>query len=253
MGRITAVLLSLLLLAGCKEALYSKMTLVEANEMVAVLQAAGISVSRTEDKDGLFAVNVSKNNVGAAFVMLKSEGLPREKFDNIGQVFESRNIVGTPFEEKARYSYALSQELSRTISEIAEVESARVHVVLPDEPRFNQEPEGASASVVIYHTANMQAEENASKIKSILAHAVPDLRYDRISLAFFQKPELSVVKQVPQGPVAAANAASSITSLESRLPLPGADIWIIGNLLILLVLGGLVLRMLGVRRRNRGS
>lgn len=179
------MLASFLMIAGCKEVLYSNLEEVEANQMVAVLQAADIAADRSKDTDGIYQISVEKNQIGASVLLLQNEGLPRKKFVSLGQIFADTGIVGTPFEERARFMHALNQELADTISSIDGVREARVHIVLPETARFDREGKSASAAVAIYYRSAFDAQTIVPTIKTMMAHSVPELNYDDVAISLF--------------------------------------------------------------------
>jgi len=129
--RAGACLALVVLLAGCYVDLYSKLSEAEANEMVAFLQRKEISAARAVAKDGTITLRVDDNDFSNAVVLLNEAGLPRHKFATMGEVFADTKLISSPTEERARLVFAISEELSRTLSEIDGVVSARVHLVLP--------------------------------------------------------------------------------------------------------------------------
>ena len=104
----------------------------EANEVLAALLKADIAAEKTAGKEGMVGVRVDATQVGRALEVMRENGLPRERFAGMGQVFKKEGLISSPLEERARYIYALSQELSNTLSKIDGVLAARVHVVLPE-------------------------------------------------------------------------------------------------------------------------
>lgn len=174
-----------LAIAGCKEVLYSNLDEIEVNQMVAVLQAADVAADRSQDADGFYAIHVEKAQIGAAVLLLQNEGYPRQKFANLGQIFADTGIVGTPFEERARFMHALNEELAMTISSIDGVREARVHIVLPEAARFDREGKVATAAVAIYHQEGFDAQTIVPTVKTMMAHSVPELTYDQVSVSLF--------------------------------------------------------------------
>ena len=77
---------------------------------------------------------------------------------------------------------ALSQELSRTVSEIDGVLSARVHLVLPENDPLRQQLVPSSASVFIRHQAQFRLNDLIPQVKLLVANGVAGLSYDKVSV-----------------------------------------------------------------------
>jgi len=172
---------SLLLLAGCKTELFASLPENEANEVVGLLMEAGMPASKVT-KDGGSAIMVEERDFARAVALLKQHGLPRKQFQNIGEVFQQNGLVSSPMQERARFLWALGQELSSTISQIDGVLTARVQVVLPDNDLMRREPSPSSASVFIRHDARSQAAKLVPQIKALVAGSVEGLSYDKVSV-----------------------------------------------------------------------
>jgi len=198
-----------LALAGCKEVLFSELDQTEANEMVAVLAAEDIPATRERDKDGVYAILVGADSIPIATTLLRRAGYPRPQFDTLGQVFSDEGIAGTPFEEHIRYIYALNEELSRTISTINGIQSARVFITAPPKGRYEDTAPPASASVTINYEDSFDPAAQVSKIKTVIAHSVPNIAYDDVAVALFREAG-PTVQPVAAPPAPAIIQASSL-------------------------------------------
>ncbi|MBO4227533.1 type III secretion system inner membrane ring lipoprotein SctJ [Bradyrhizobium neotropicale] len=179
------VLLPLLLsLAGCKADLYTKVQEREANEMLALLLGRGVDAARVVAKDGTSTIQVEEKQLAFSIDLLNEQGLPRQAFKNLGEVFKGSGLVASPVEERARYVYALSEELSRTINDIDGVLSARVHVVLPKNDLLRQDATPSSASVFIRHGSNAKLSALLPQIKMLVANSIEGLSYDKVAVVF---------------------------------------------------------------------
>jgi type III secretion protein J len=78
--------------------------------------------------------------------------------------------------------YALGEELSRTISEIDGVLSARVQIVIPDNDPLRQDVSPASASVFVRYKPDSPVGDLVPQIKMLVAGGVSDLAYDKVSV-----------------------------------------------------------------------
>lgn len=183
--RPVAMLAALALTLGaCKTDLYTKLSEREANEMVALLLDKGIAASRVGAKDGTSSVQVEDGRFAQAVEVLKAGGYPRQSFTNMGEVFKGGGLIASPTEERARYVYALSEELSKTISSIDGVLSARIHVVLPKNDLLKQDATPSSASVFIRHDQDAPLKTLLPQIKMLVANSIEGLSYEKVSVVF---------------------------------------------------------------------
>jgi type III secretion protein J len=180
--RRALVLLAALLLSACEAELYNNLDQRQANEMVATLQQRGIPAQRVAVKGGQYTVVVDKGRFAESIAVLKEAGLPKQEFQNMGQVFKKDGLVSSPMQERAQMIFALSQELSRTVSEIDGVLSARVHLVLPENDPLRQQLVPSSASVFIRHRSNMPVNNLVPQVKMLVANGVAGLSYDKVSV-----------------------------------------------------------------------
>ncbi|MGY3033746.1 type III secretion protein J [Bradyrhizobium sp. USDA 4354] len=178
------LLLLLLTLAGCKADLYTKVQEREANEMLGLLLSKGVDAIRVVGKDGTSTIQVEEKQLAYSIELLNDQGLPRQSFKSLGEVFKGAGLVASPVEERARYVYALSEELSRTINDIDGVLSARVHVVLPKNDLLRQDATPSSASVFIRHASNAKLSALLPQIKMLVANSIEGLSYDKVAVVF---------------------------------------------------------------------
>lgn len=182
---LLSALLMALLLAGCKVELYSNLNQQEANEMLAVLMKHNIDASKTHGKKESIILLVDEAQVGMAVDILKQNGYPSQSFSDMGDVFKKEGLISSPLEERARYIYAISQDLGFTLSKLDGVLSARVHVVLPDADKLGKVLRPSSAAVFIKHRKEVDVESSIPKIKMLVNNSIEGLDYDKISVALF--------------------------------------------------------------------
>lgn len=177
------LVLGMLILQACSVELYNGLDQRQANEIVATLTRHGIPAQRDMNKDGSMTVSIEKSRFADAVAILDENGLPKQEFANLGEIFKRDGLVSSPVEERAAMIYGLSQELSKTISEIDGVLSARVHMVLPDNDLLRRGVTPSSASVFIRHSASVSMSGHIPQVKMLVANGVAGLTYDKVSVA----------------------------------------------------------------------
>ena len=99
------------------------------------------------------------------------------------ELFNNGDFGMTEFAQKVNYQRALQGEITRTILSLAEVESARVHLALPDEGLFRREQSRAKASVTLGLKRNQTLRaEQVSGIQRLISAAVPGVAVQDVTI-----------------------------------------------------------------------
>ena len=173
--------------------LYSKLDEQEGNEMLALLLQHDISSRKRPEKDNMVSLEVDSRRIPEAMELLRKNGYPKDKFSTFKELFDADKLIATPFEDRTRYTYGLSQELADTLSRVDGVMTARVHLVLPAEHDEDAEVV-ASAAVFIKHNPNYDMEEHIPKIKSVVASGIESIEYEAVNVALFPAESSDVVQ-----------------------------------------------------------
>lgn len=158
--------------------LYTDLSLQDASTIIRDLEARGIHHETRNDGQTIL---VPRAEISRLRMDLAGKGLPTgggvgyEIFDK-GDAFSS-----TSFVQNINHLRALEGELSRTISSIGRVQTARVHLVLPERRLFERDREPPRASIAL----KLQGELDAGQIRAIrhlVASAVEGLKPERVSI-----------------------------------------------------------------------
>ncbi len=170
------LLAAVFMLNGCGDRveLHRQLSEQEANEVIAELADKHIRAQKTPAKDGV-VVAVNASDIGRAVRTLEAAGLPRAARTTLGATFRKEGVISTPLEERARYIYALSQELEATLSNIDGVIVARVHVVLPERIAPGEPVQPASASVFIKHDPRLDPDNIRARVRRMVASSIPGM------------------------------------------------------------------------------
>ncbi len=127
------------------QTLYTNLSHEDANRVVNLLEANGTPY---ELANGGTTVMVPEGSVYDQRIKIAGEG------NLVGQgigfeIFDAVQMGQTDFVQRINYQRALQGELSRTLAEFPNVESARVHLVVPERSLFIEEQQPPSASVVL--------------------------------------------------------------------------------------------------------
>jgi len=110
-------------------------------------------------------IRVPANDVHEVRLQLASAGLPRG--GGIGfEIFDKQSFALTDFVQKVNFTRALQGELARTVASLNPVQSARVHLALPEKRLFKNQQQPATASVIVNLRPGLRLSE--SQIQGII-------------------------------------------------------------------------------------
>jgi flagellar M-ring protein FliF len=159
--------------------LYSNLDAPTANAVIQQLDQSGVPYSLS---DGGRSISVPAERVALARIDVASQGLLSESSSGF-ELFDRNQWGTTDFAEKVNYQRALSGELVRTISGLAEVASARVHLVMENDALFEEDKQPAKASVVLtLRGSNRLSQKRVEGIRNLVAFSVPGLNSDNVTL-----------------------------------------------------------------------
>lgn len=218
--RLLCALSAVVALAACQVELHSGLEETEANEIIGLLLSNGISASKEVDtRSGLATVKIQERDFSSAVQILKQEGLPRERFATVDQIFGNGGLVSSPTEEQAILTYSISQALAQTISELDGILSARVHIVLPQNDLIKQlAPSGeeakARASVVIRRREDINLDNFVPRLKHFVSSSVDGLEYNDVAVIDFVVPASGVAMlDTAEQPMATTEQGSGLSPI----------------------------------------
>src|SRR3954464_15349456 len=158
--------------------LFTELSLEDSSAIIKDLERQAIPYELRNDGA---AIMVPKDKVTRLRMKLAEGGLPRG--GGVGyEIFDKSDALGTTsFVQNINHLRALEGELARTIRGIDRVQSARVHLVLPERPLFSRETPEPSASIVVRVRGALEPAQIRA-IRHLVASAVNGLKPQRVSI-----------------------------------------------------------------------
>jgi flagellar M-ring protein FliF len=159
--------------------LFTNLSEQDAGAIVEALRAEKVPF---ELEDGGRAVLVPAERLYELRLALASRGLPEG--GGVGfEIFDKQSLGQTDFLQRLNYQRALQGELGRTIAQLGGVESARVHLALPERSLFVAEDRRPSASVVVKLAAGRAlSPAQINGIVHLVAASVEGLAADAVTV-----------------------------------------------------------------------
>ena len=191
----------------------------DAQTLSAQLDAQGIPHQTSPDGK---TISVPADKLDAARMQTAAQGQPHS--GRMGfELFDKMSWGQTEFDEKVTYQRALEGELERSIQTLADVESARVHLVMPTDSVFLDQQHGAKASVILKLRRGELSKGAALAISRLVAGAVDQLKPEDVSII-----DADSARSLGPGRQGPDNADGEGSALSERListlePIVGAD------------------------------
>jgi flagellar M-ring protein FliF len=150
----------------------------DAQTIAAELKAKNIPYQLSPDGKG---ISVPADQVDAARLEVASNQSTHS--GRMGfEIFDKVSWGQTEFDEKVNYQRALEGELERTITTLANVKSARVHLVMASDSVFIDRERGAKASVTLKLARGGLSRDETASIQRMVAGAVDGLKPTDVSI-----------------------------------------------------------------------
>src|SRR3984885_4078164 len=157
--------------------LYGGLSDSEAAKVISALDDAKVSY-----KTGNGSIYVPTDKIYTLRMQLAGRGIPSG--DGVGfEIFDKPNFGISDFVQHANYVRAIEGELARTISQIDEVESARVMIVMPENRLLIDKNTYPTASVFVHVRGTSQLQsQSINSIRFLVANSVEGLKPNHVSV-----------------------------------------------------------------------
>lgn len=161
--------------------LYTNLPIEDGSAIVAELEKQAIPYELRANGTQIMAPS---DQVLKLRMQMAQLGLPSSGSIVGNEIFDSSEALGTSnFVLNINKLRALEGELSRTIGSFAQIESARVHLVIPKRELFTREKQEPTASVALKMRGATELEkEEIAAIRHLVSTAVPGLKVQRITI-----------------------------------------------------------------------
>ena len=178
-------------LVACNEhsLLLSKINQNDANTVLLLLAQNHITATKEAEKELGYSIFVPSDDFERALQIILTNGLPKQSYTNLGEVFKKDSFISSPLEEHARLIYALNQELEGMISKLDGITNVEVKISLPigGDSLWQATEQISTASVFIKYKQGYHVEVYSNKIRQLVANAVPGLTYNNVSIFIYQQ------------------------------------------------------------------
>jgi flagellar M-ring protein FliF len=146
----------------------------DAHELLAVLQSRQLPVRLRDGK-----VEVAIERLEEARAIAASAGIPRTGKGL--ELFDNSSLGQSSFAEQVNYRRALQGELARSITALAQVESARVLVAFGKRSLVKDQEQPASASVALHlHPGQMLSADQVRGVRQLVAASIESLKPESV-------------------------------------------------------------------------
>ena len=159
--------------------LFSNLNDKDGGAVVAQLSQMNVPYKHAE---GGGAILIPADRVHDVRLRLATQGLPKGSVAGF-EIMESSKFGMTQFQERLNFQRGLEGELTRSIQALSSVQSARVHLALPNQNGFFREQQKPSASVLVslYPGRGLDRAQLAG-IVHLVASSVPELAPSAVSV-----------------------------------------------------------------------
>lgn len=157
--------------------LFSDLTLEDSGAIYEKLKEQRVPVKLAANGASIL---VPRDQVHTLRLEFAAKGMPQSS--SVGfELFDNTRLGMTEFMQNVNYQRAIQGEIARTINQFNEVETSRVHIVLPQKALFEKDEEPATASVILKLRPGSQLRRSQVEgIVHLVASSVSGLNKDHV-------------------------------------------------------------------------
>ena len=186
LGAVTAVVMGVMLFGISAitspnyQPLYRNLSAATASSIEATLTSSGFNAVMSEDGT---SVSVPASDMARARMVLAETGIPIEGDPGWELFDESTGLAMNSFMQRVNRLRAMEGELARSIQTLEGVQSARVHLVLPEREAFSRERPSPRASVIVRPVPGRAiSRKQATAVRNLVASSVAELDLNRVTV-----------------------------------------------------------------------
>ncbi len=191
--------------------LYANLADKDGGAIVAQLTTMNIPYKHA---DGGGAILVPADKVYDTRLRLASQGLPKGSVAGF-EMMDANRFGMTQFQERLAFQRGLEGELTRSIQALSSVQTARVHLALPNQNGFFREQQKPSASVLVSLNAGRTLDRaQLAGIIHLVSSSVPEMNANAVSVLDDSGKLLSTPPEGANGAGAGAGDAQQLQHVQ---------------------------------------
>jgi flagellar M-ring protein FliF len=160
--------------------LYTDISYLDASQVTTILNNEKIKYKLDTEQNTLM---VDATQIHNARLKLAAAGMPMGNEIGYELLDRDNGFGASQFMEKARYHRSIEGEITKTISSISGVRSARVHIAIPTKSVFVGDPRKPSASVMVdLYPGKSLDKSQVEAIASLVAASVPEMTIKSVTV-----------------------------------------------------------------------
>ena len=192
--------------------LYSNLSATDASAVTDQLTKDGVTY---ELSNGGATVMVPQGDVNSARIALAGKGLPSDSQKGYG-ILDGQGLSTSDFQEQTNFKRAMEGELTKTIEAIDGVQTAVVHLAIPEKQVFSDAQNPTTASVLVKTGVGSDlSPDQVQTIVHLVASAVDGLDPSDVTVADATGKVLTVQDDTAAG--AASTQAAEVTAFQNEM------------------------------------
>lgn len=161
------------------EVLFYDMSSSETGAVVEKLKESNVSY---KIENGGTKILVPTDQVQELRLKFARQGLPESGLVGY-EIFDKSNLGMSNFVQQINYRRALEGELSRTLNQMEEIKSSRVHIVIPEEKLFKEDEQSPTASVILTLVSSSGLSQSHIKgIARLISSSIEGLSPENVTI-----------------------------------------------------------------------